>query len=145
MSTFDATRNDVFHPNNHKLRSQFLSFRLQALFCWRLTWKLTLAEERRRNAKLIFLWLLLDYVCLWLLLSAHISYLSGAKLYFPVSLCALSFFSLFESSMLDGNLTRLWFKFIDMSTESFCKQLCCGGFYALWMGVMRRTYCGGLW
>lgn len=46
-------------------------------------------NQRRRIAKLIFLWLLLDdSVCLLLLLSAHISYLSGAKLYFPVSLCA---------------------------------------------------------
>jgi hypothetical protein len=76
-------------------------------------------EEIRRIAKLIFLRLLHDYICLFILLSAHISSLSGAKLYFPVSLCALNF-SLFECGMFDGNFYfELWFNFIDVSTESF--------------------------
>lgn len=111
-----------------------LSFLLAwALFRWLLTWKRTWrekmkGEKRRRIAKLIFLWLLLDYVCLLLLLSAHISYLSGAKLYFPVSLCAQSF-SLFECGMPDGNFSlELWFKFMDVSTESFFRD-----FVVLWM------------
>jgi hypothetical protein len=44
-------------------------------------------------------------------------------------------FSLFERGMLDGNLSGPWFKFIDVSTESFLSNLVTA-LCSLWTRVM---------